>query len=230
VTRSPAPDGAAPEGHVLVEPGPGEVLLVALSGHFGQLAGPVFEFARALATLPAGRLVLREALDTWYHRGIPGVGPDIGAVRALVERHVATTRPRAVVGVGASAGGYAALLFGALLGFDEVHAFSPQTTLDRWQRLRMRDLRWPKDSRRLSASGAPRELLDLRPILASAAPRTAFHVHYCRQERLDRRHAERLAGLPRIALHAYDGGGHHLARWLHERGDLLRVIEQAVRR
>ena len=94
----------------------------------------------------------------------------------------------------------------------------------------MRDLRWPKDSRRLYASGGPRELFDLRRILDSAAARTACHVHYSREERLDRRHAERLAGLPGVVLHSYGGGGHHLARWLHERGDLLRLIEHAVRR
>jgi len=223
-------ESAASEKHVLVEAAPGDVLLVAFSGHWGQLAVPVFEFASALAKLPAGRLLLREPNHAWYHRGLPEAGPDIGSVRRLLERHIQELQPRAVVGLGASAGGYAALLFGAILCFDEVHAFAPQTTLGRWHRLRMRDFRWRKDFRRLYANGCTRELLDLRAVLQPREDRTTFHIHYCRHERLDVLHAERLSRLPNVVLHSYGGGAHRLANWLYRRGDLLRILDQAVRR
>jgi hypothetical protein len=219
-----------PEGNILFDAGRGDVLLVAFSGHWGQLAVPVFEFASAIAGLPAGRLLLREPHHAWYHRGLPEAGPDIDAVHGLLARHIEAVQPRAIVTLGASAGGYAALLFGALLGADEVHAFAPQTTLRRWQRLWMRDRRWPKDFRRLYAGGGTRALFDLRDVLASADARTTFHVHYCRHERLDVLHAERLGDLPNVVLHSYSGGAHKLANWLYKRGDLLRILEHAVRR
>jgi hypothetical protein len=224
------PHPPAQDSNVLCVAEPGEVLLVAFSGHWGRLAVPVFEFGRSIAGLPTGRLLLREPNNVWYHRGLPEAGSDIAAVRDLLERKIAALRPRAIVGLGASAGGYAALLFGALLGFDEVHAFTPQTTLQRWHRLRMRDFRWRKDFRRLYASGGTRELFDLRRVLSAGESRTTFNVHYCRHERTDVLHAERLGDIPNVVLHSYGAGGHRLANWLYKRGDLLRLLENAVRR
>lgn len=225
--------GRAERGaNVLCAPArPGSTLLVAFSGHWGHLAMPVFEFGRLTEHIEASRLLLREPYRAWYHRGIPEAGPDILSICSLLERHMREVRPGSVVAFGVSAGGYAALLFGALLGFDEVHALAPQTTLTRWDRLRMLDRRWRRDIAQIyRTSPQNRTFRDLRRVLPRRETGTTFHVHYCRANRLDSLHAERLGDLPGVVLHSYPAGGHRLARWLHERGDLLRILERAVRR
>ena len=57
----------------------------------------------------------------------PACGPDIDSVADHLR--TITAMATEVVMVGNSAGGFGALLFGALLGW-EVHAFTPQTFID----------------------------------------------------------------------------------------------------
>ncbi len=222
--------GAPAAGNVRCIPATvGAPLLVAFSGHWGHLAMPIFEFGRLTDHLEVSRLLVREPYRAWYHRGLPEAGPDILSLCSLLERHVRDVRPRSVIAFGVSAGGYAALLFGALLGFDEVHALAPQTTLGRWHRLRMLDRRWQRDIAQIYRTAPQnRPFRDLRRVLPRRPSATTFHVHYSRADRLDALHAERLADLPNVLLHSYPAGGHRLARWLHERGELLRLLERAV--
>ena len=46
-------------------------------------------------------------------------------------------------------------------------------------------------------------------------------VHYCSADRLDREHAERLAGAPAVDLRAYAEGGHNVVKHLRDTGRLL---------
>jgi hypothetical protein len=85
--------------------------------------------------------------------------------------------------IGASMGGYAALLFGGLLGI-KARAFGPQTTLEDvpW------DLRWQHEWGPLRLSTKHPELLDL----AGLSHLPASQIYYCEGVQEDRLHAERL--------------------------------------
>ena len=222
-----ADDGTA---ILLQEDSAADALLIAFGGLFGSVAVPVYEFAQFARSLSAKGMFLRDPHRAWYFCGLPEAGEDLLSVEKILEQHIERIQPRRVVAVGASAGGFAALHFGARLGFDEVHAFSPQTTVAKWQRFRLGDRRWKKDIRNIHTSpSGNRAFEDLVPTLAARRPGSIFHVHYCHQESLDVAHAMRIASCDDVFLHAYAQGDHKVIRWLKKRGDLSRILESSLR-
>ena len=222
-----ADDGTA---ILLQEDSAADALLIAFGGLFGSVAVPVYEFAQFARSLSAKGMFLRDPYRAWYFCGLPEAGEGLLSVEKVLEQHIERIQPRRVVAVGASAGGFAALHFGARLGFDEVHAFSPQTTVAKWQRFRLGDRRWKKDIRNIHTSpSGNRAFEDLVPTMAARRPGSIFHVHYCHQESLDVAHAMRIAFCDDVFLHAYAQGDHKVIRWLKKRGELSRILEASLR-
>jgi hypothetical protein len=145
---------------------------------------------------------------------VAGAGGDVESVAARLRETIAGAGR--VLMLGNSAGGYAALLFGALTGA-EVHAFSPQTFIDPDLRARHGDSRY---AARIEALGADLDhrYADLLPVLAASEGR--FHVYYAAGEPLEALHAERLRELPQVVLHRFEGeasdlvGGLRASGWL----------------
>ena len=214
----------APDSRRLIVTFGGLMGAVAAVGPAGDRPGraATFEFARSLRSVPLKTVFVRDHAFAWYHRGVEGVGADIDSVaehlRAL------TGDAEEVVMVGNSAGGYAALLFGALLGC-EVHAFSPQTFIDPALRATHGDSRWASHVEALGGDLESR-YADLLPVLARSNGR--FHVYYATDQRLDAIHAERLGGLPQATLHGFEYPGHGLIRALRECGWLASFVDALV--
>ena len=104
-------------------------LLVTFGGVWATGAQPGFEFVSTAADLPGSALFLTDIDQVWYQSGVRGVGSSIPEVAAFLRGVIDDNGFDRIVMIGNSAGGYAALLFGALVGADVVHAFSPQTEL-----------------------------------------------------------------------------------------------------
>ena len=221
---------AAGDAHVVGElPPDSRVLLVLFGGIAGGVSIPPFEFFRLTATLPIKKLFLRDPLRAWYQRGLPGVGDSVEAVARYLQDLVAAHPVDRIVTVGASAGGFAAILFGNLLGADEVHAFSPQTFIDATNRRRIADERWPEQiaalHQTLSETGP---YYDLRNLLHETRSRTRYELHFGRDDALDSLHVAHLADLDNVVSRAYDGGGHQLVRVLRDRGELQPILRRAL--
>jgi pimeloyl-ACP methyl ester carboxylesterase len=136
-----------------------------------------------------------------------------------------------VLMVGNSMGGYAALLFGNLLGATEVLAFSPQTFLSRRRRIVHRDRRWSRQMAAVhSAPLIEPAFLDLGPLFRHYSGSTVFHVHYGTKSRHDQAHARQLRHCPSVALHAYPYEGHELVKSLRESGELEAILREELRR
>jgi hypothetical protein len=201
---------------------PSQTLLVAFGGIAAQFGIPPFEFARLAGSLEVKQALIRDPRQAWYHRGLPGYGDDLMSLRdplqAIVERSGATR----TVFVGVSAGGYAALLFGSLLGADAVLAFGPQTTIDMDTLHSLGDRRWDDHLRPLRRA----QLLDPDWLDLQRLPAGPARVYFDDTLDSDRRHAERLAGKTR--LYRFGTGGHVLVRHLRDRGVLPRILRQAI--
>ncbi len=206
-------------------------LLIAFGGIPGGSIGiPAFEFVNATQELPVKRLFMRDLQVAWYHRGVPGRGGTLESVAdSLAELRTLHEIDRLVV-AGNSAGGYAALAFGTLLGADVALCFAPQTVIDLGQLHDLGDHRWDAELAPHAAAGA----LDSRwSDLRTALPRarradTTYQVYFDESLDLDRAHAERLAGLEGVRLHAFPAGGHSLVRELRERGELGGILRSAL--
>lgn len=149
-------------------------ILLAFAGLHQRFGMPVFEFKRITSQFGAKRLLLRDMTSSCYQQGLPGGG---GSVDEVAEHLRSRLYPRTgrSVAVGASAGGFAALLFGFLLEPDEVHAFSPQTFIDVENRTHYGDDRWQVQPDTLHrASDQPDRFFDL----AAVSGRNAYQRHF----------------------------------------------------
>ena len=208
---------------------PSRAVLVAFGGLRGELDIPPFEFFRLTVQVPVKKIFVRDLGQAWYHRGVPGIARDVDELAVYLKSAVQQADVQRVVTVGTSAGGYAALLLGSLMEVDDVHAFSAQTFLGRWNRLRHRDGRWKRQVRAVHGSRTViRRYLDLKRVFASRRVGTCFHLHFCDNHRLDRIHAQRLGGLPGVKLLPYPEGGHRLVKFLRDQDRLQQLLLRAV--
>jgi pimeloyl-ACP methyl ester carboxylesterase len=194
------------------------------------VAPPAFEFLAASARLQVRRLFLRDPGGVWYHRGIPGLGDRIDIAAASLSAIRDEQGIERLIAIGYSAGGYAALLFGALLGADRVIALEPQTCLEREWLSEIGDDRWDAALDRLDeGGGADPGYLDLRSVLAPArAPATSFEVHYNALFPADEHHALRLTGLPGVELRKRAPDGRNIVRSLRAGGELEEMFAEAA--
>jgi pimeloyl-ACP methyl ester carboxylesterase len=212
-------------------------LLLAFGGLNSRIGMPPFEFLSLTGEIPVKRMFVRDLRQSWYHRGLPGYGDSIASVAESLSELIAGHGVQRLVVAGNSAGGYAALVFGTLLGADEVLCFAPQTILDLDVLASMGDHRWDENLRPLVAADAlDRGWVDLGDALprASALPRTRHartrhRVFFDVSLQVDRLHCERLLGIEGLRLYRFGNGGHHLVRTLRDRGVLEQILQRAVR-
>jgi hypothetical protein len=221
---------ARPDTHVVFDLQPeSSTLLILFGGIAGGVSIPVFEFFKQTAGLPVKKAFFRDPRRGWYQLGIPGVGDTILDIRAFLDDLVKRSGARRLVMAGASAGGYAALLFGAWCHADVVLAFSPQTFIDVENRQNVGDSRWQPQIDALHASLRNRPaVLDLDDLLPPGDSRTCFQVHVSTDDPLDLLHARRIADRGGVQITEHLQGGHRLVKTLRDRGQLGPLLAQAI--
>jgi pimeloyl-ACP methyl ester carboxylesterase len=187
---------------------PERILLVSFAGHalaYGSIPRPEFAnfFKTEFPHVDAQFYVDEQC--RCYHGGLKGLTRDVPeTVEHLRERFAGYDR---VICVGASGGGYAALLFGSLLDVDSVIAFQPPTLL------RSQD----KDPR----------YVDVKPLLNGATryhvfgdldvsdPTDPHHVSHC----------ERLADSPNVVVYKKH---HFTMKSMRDSGELRRIFDCVI--
>ncbi len=202
-------------------------VMIAFGGIKLKLGIPTFEFFQLARGMPAHKLFFRDVHQAWYHRGLPGVGAHIEEIAAFIRSGISSMGATRVALFGNSMGGYAALLFGALVNAHEVHVFAPQTFLSPWALIRNRDFRWKRDIWRVYFSTDRSAYLDLREALRSATA-TQFHVHFSARNKLDAVHARHLEDIANVHLHDYPEGGHRVVKALRDDGTLQQIVRRAL--
>jgi hypothetical protein len=206
---------------------PSDVMLVAFAGMAdGFAAMPVFEFVKLLSDIDVHKMFLRDPNRHWFQNGAPGIADDVRGVAAHIRSECAKRGVRRVVVVGSSAGGFSALLFGMLLGADEVHSFSPRTRLTEPSDFKVEG----RHAALQAAVAHGRGIFDLRdPALLAGSRAKRMWLHYPLGEEIDVRHAKYLEGVPGVTLLAYPFPTHLLAAELNRRRVLKPMILGAVR-
>lgn len=220
----------SPTTHVALDlDGGGRSLLILFGGIAGGVSMPVFEFFRLTAEFPGQKVFLRDPSRAWYQLGIPGIGDSAGAVRDFLEQTIARSGAERVIMAGASAGGFAALLFGAWCDIDAVLAFSPQTFIDAENRRRHGDDRWqPQIEALYEAIDGRGAILDLCRTLPRTGMTPRVQIHVSNDDPLDLLHAHRLDDYANVEIVEHDRGGHRLVKTLRDRGALKPMLLAAL--
>jgi hypothetical protein len=218
--------------NILVEQGTDTSrLLIAFTGFQGALTMPPYDFFAASGQLGASRILLRDSTHLLYFKGCPPDAPGFETLLQRLRAEIARLSPQRITCVGTSSGGFAAMLFGHLLGVDEVHAFAPtvygSVSLTLWKR------DWQQLRQRISPKHLLFEMLiplhlwkyrNLPRVLRTWNDRTTFTVHVCSKNAHDMQRADSFRGLPHVEIAIHECSTHQVARHLVREGKLLDVF------
>ena len=198
-------------------------LLVSFGGIRQGLGIPVFEFFKSLSLLSCTKIFIRDFYQAWYHLGVDEQINSMGALENYLRKFIANGQYEKICFLGNSMGGYAAVLFGTRLRVDKVLAFSPQSFIDRKNRILYRDFRWKDEIKNMRRSRVNTE--DLKNTLKFTPPDTTkIDVYFSRNHRLDRIHAKRLTGITNVSIYPKDENGHNLVKNMRSSGELEKIL------
>jgi pimeloyl-ACP methyl ester carboxylesterase len=219
----------------------GETLVIS----FGFVAWdqpPRFDFygrtkkLEKLIQKPLNRILVRDFANAWYHRSIPGLGANVDQVASRLQQLIQQIAPGRVITVGQSMGGYAAILFGQLLGVDKVLAFGSLSFLNSAEALAIGDTRWLAVMEALEADPPEVGYFDLLQLCQNSSHSPAIEIIYGQQLdpdslgriNLDDFHAQRMSALPNCTIHPYAESGHAVVQYLIDRGLIDGVLLKAM--
>jgi hypothetical protein len=199
-------------------------LIVAFGGIGGGLNIPPFEFFHLTKDLDINKIFVRDLGQSWYHSGLPGISHDINGTASYLKEKIKERGIQRVVLVGNSMGGYAAIVFGVLIGADLVHAFGPHTLL--------KDRRLVRTRERIDYlhQNFGSEYFDLKKLIRRHRPSGCIHIHFGGRDDLDIEHALHIRSCKNVVLHFYPNCGHDLVKQLRDSGRLSEMLIASLAR
>ena len=208
---------------------PGErtdVLFLSFGGVRMGSGMPPFEFTASLSSKGVPGYFIKDFRQSWYHEGLLGISEDLEGTHRYLQQLVARHNCKRLVTLGNSAGGYAAILFGALLGADRVTAFAPQVEVTRDVVKQYAAYDSPPPAQFLDKNKA---VPALDKFLEGRAGLPRIQVYYAADNRADSRGAARLAGFDRVELRPIAGTANHsIAAELKRSGQLNGILEELI--
>lgn len=183
-----------------------ETAIIAFSGL--KVRPGRFHLFNLVKHFPESSIVLvRDPANNWYNTGLPSIGDTVEEIAAAIDRQLTELHAKRIVAVGSSMGGYAAILFGCMLGAERVVALSPQTLLD------------PELPVLVPSAEVPLQVPDLKPVMHDA-PQTHVELAVSWENLLDVFHAQRVADVPSARVLGVPISKHILAVELDGKGEL----------
>jgi len=185
-------------------------------GEIGQGVGlPPFEFFNTFRASGIPCLFVRDPHRSWYQSPIAGFGATLDhkaeTLKSIVRGRFQGKR---IICTGVSMGGWAAILFKALCGFDKAVAFSPQTIICPHLKPKLGDTRFTEDIEAIKQA----EVTDLLELYCDWRQ---VDIYYGELEPLDKLHAVRAWMANLIELKSCP---HNTALWLKMHNQLEKAI------
>jgi len=187
---------------------------------------PPFEFLRSLSSRDIPGWFIKDFYQSWYHKGLLGLTADMAETRDYLQGLLGEREGRRLVTLGASSGGYAAIVYGCWLRAERALAFSPQTMITRRIVAQYASLDTPENLRFLDREAGA---LNLRLFLQKQPYVPEITVYYGSDHEQDTKEALQLEGLPNVTLVPVAGvEGHSVSGELRQRGELDGILERLV--
>ncbi len=209
-----------------------DTLLVTFAGMGWKDSIPTFIFYNFLKSYTnIDKLFLRDINCRYYISGLKNSTSTFEETIDMYRGLINKKKYKRIVAIGCSAGGYAAILYGQILGFDKVIAFSPQTVLTNRKEDLIGDIynapRTCQWLRSLNPDNAEyQKALDLnnyRPF------KTSIDIHYSvnGNKGADKKHAIYLQS-ENCNVFEHPGNDHMIALTLRDQGKLTEIIDKAI--
>ncbi|WP_421577602.1 tetratricopeptide repeat protein [Shinella sp. M31] len=165
----------------------------------------IFNFWREGSNLPCNKIFINNGPNEWYQNGVPGLGCSIEETVTSLKRWVSHLGARHIYTCGGSMGGYAAILFGALLNA-RVLSFAAETQLG------------IEAARSVSHihPGTPLVIPDLRPLIRES--RKPISLYIGEMDPIDVYCAANLVGASNLEITTLIGVDHAPARFIRDLG------------
>lgn len=165
------------------------------------------------------RVFVSDLTDGWYQAGIPGLGARIDDVASGLRTILEDLESATVYTTGFSMGGYAALLFGALLKARRTVAFGAETYLK---------LPHSRSDGFMGDRASDPAYIDLRPFLA-AGDYTTDAILFCGEfDVVDQHSARRVGDLPRLRVQSVADTEHGVPAFFDRSGSLRALFSGLV--
>lgn len=187
---------------------------------------PPFEFLRSLRERDVPGYLIKDFHQSWYQQGLLGLSRDIHGTRDHLAGLLQAHPGAGLVTLGASSGGYAAIVFGCWLGARKVLAFSPQTQITKRIVAQYSALDTPEATDFLQGAGS---VLDLADFIGKQSQAPEITLYYGADHPLDSKEALRLQGLAKVTLvPVEDVEGHSVTASLKRQGKLDGILSGLI--
>jgi len=175
------------------------------------------------------KLFLRDIKRNYYLNGLINSSKNLKETIDLMERLCSKKQYRKTISIGASSGGFAAILYGQLLNFSKVIAFNPQTVLSKEKESIVNDFVYTNNTAKQLRMINPNDIfyqkcLNLRNFLPF---KTKVEIHYSGFSEIDTNHA-RFIKHDNCTLIKHSTSSHLLAIELRESNQLETIIKESI--
>ena len=210
-----------------------DILLVTFAGMGWKNSIPTFIFHNFLKEYKnIDKLFLRDIKCRYYIQGLFNSAINLRETIDLIKKLTTVKKYKKIVAIGTSAGGYASILFGHLLGFDKVVAFAPQVVINKNKDLLIEDkCNAPQTCKWLSSLNIEDDFyqscLDLKNFLPL---NTKVDIHYAKDANngADKKHALYLES-KNCKLIEHEGKQHMIALELRNNAKLKIIIDELIK-
>lgn len=209
-----------------------DVLLVSFAGMGWKNSIPTFIFYNFLSKYDnIDKLFIRDISCRYYLTGLKNSTTSFEKTIELIRSKINVKKYKKIIGLGCSAGGFAAILYGQILNFDKTIAFSPQTVLTDKKEYLIGDIyNAPKTCQWLRTRYIDNEKYQKSLDLTNFQP---FHrpidIHYSvnGNKGIDKKHALYLKGT-NCEIFEYPGSDHMIALTLRNNGKMKEILDKEI--
>lgn len=197
--------------------------VIAFGGVATKFGMPPAEFLKSFTSRNVNTIFVKDFQQCWYQKGLLGLSTDVRTTVEILKRQIPDNQQN-ICTIGTSAGGYAAILFGVLMGANKIVAFSPQTIINKRVFNKFKSF----DSR-LNDIELGNEFTDLKGLLEKNKHTSLIHIHYSESHEIDKVAAERMQEFHNVELHPWNFAGHNVAGWLKNQGKLDLILDEITK-
>jgi hypothetical protein len=207
--------------------------LVITFGFYDPNTKPQFAFygrlrkLEKLSGIKLNKILLRDNKQRWFHYGVDGLGDDVMEVTYSLNDIITQMAPSKIFTLGQSMGGYAAIMFGALLQVDKILSFGSLSCFDSQKFEAIRDYRWMPLTKEIEENPPKVFANDLVELLLNNPVETDLfygtfpgHVDRAAAVSPDVVHMMRFYNVPQVNLYPFHEGEHAVSEFLRRRGVL----------